>query len=331
MNKKDAFWKRAFTSVRNVLNRPIGGTGKPSSEQKEKADTTEAKSDPSHKSAPASGPSREYTIPKEEHKADKTEAKADPFHKSAPASSPSHEHTIPPASDPDRKQLWGQDFDIVDEGLSETQVAVVVDNLISKCMELEEQQRHLLSLGSLTERAAIDADKAAATIKTRIRGEAEAEAAMIIAQANGKSHEMMAEAKKLAQEATRQEAEDIIQAAHKRGAIIEMQARQQAQQFQIRSRETIESDINQEVKESYYRILAGLQNVMGVGNRLEQQWSDKTRQLRMKETFELPGHGEVHTALTAGMPATAPFNGEKGKVENISNGEVPGNEPDKYK
>ena len=286
MNKRDPFWRRALGSVRQFLNRPIGGESKPSPRKVKKA-----------------------------------EVETEPPPQEAPDTQPSLSRIAEPA----RKQLWGQEFDIVDEGLSEEQVAEVVGSLMSKCRDLEEQQKHFLSLGSLTERAAIDADKAAATIKARAKAEAEAEAARIIAQANERTQEMLVEAKKAAQEATRQEVQDILQSALRKAAIVELQAKQQAQIFLIRSRDSIEGDLREEIKEAYYRLLSGLHNVLGAGNQLELEWKDKTKQLRTSETFELPSRAEPYAALATEIAATSPFVDEEEKAEISASEEIEGN------
>jgi len=208
------------------------------------------------------------------------------------------EPVIAPPSIEDRpatRQILGQEFDVVEEGLAEQQVTEIIGTLTSKCRALDEQQRHFLSLGSLSERAAIEADKAAVSIKARAKSEAEAEAARIIAEADVRIQDMMAEAKKAAEEATRQDVHNALQAGVKTAALIEVQAKQQAQAFLIRSREAIEGDLREEVKETYYRLLSGAHNVLGEGNRLELVWNEKTGDLRNLDTFELNGSNMSRT------------------------------------
>lgn len=206
-----------------------------------------------------------------------------------------------------KKQLWGKDFDLVDEGLSEEQVAEFMNDLIGKCRVLEEQQKYFLSLGSLTERAAIEADKAAAATKARIKSGAEAEAARIIAEANQRSQEMMTEAKRAAQETTQQEVQNILEAVLRKAAITELQAKQQAQLFLIRSREAIEGDLREEVKEAYNRILYGLQDLLGKGHQIEMEWSGMTDQLRKSDTFELEWHEAGPSALAGEIVKSPPL------------------------
>ncbi len=226
----------------------------------------------------------------------------------------------PVQAPPPKRRLWGQEFDVVTEGLAEDQVAAFVDDLMVKCTGLEEQQKHFLSLGALSEKAAIEADKAAAAIRARAKSEAEAEAARVIAEANQKTQEMMIEARSAAQEATQQDVQSILKAAIRKAAIIELQSKQQAQLFLIRSREAIESDLKEEVKEAYYRLISGLHNVLGEGNRLELEWRGRTGQLRGQETYELGPYEPVRSALGAEIARTPPLFGESGAAElNMAN------------
>ena len=216
---------------------------------------------------------------------------------------------------PLKKQLWGKEFDIVAEGLAEEQVTEFVGNLMNRCRALEEQQKYFLSLGSLTEKAAIEGDKAAEDIKARAKTEAAAEAARIIAQANQKTQEMMAEAKKVAREITAQEVQNIIHAALRKAGIIELQAKQQAQLFLLRSREAIENDLKEEVKGAYHRLLSALEGLSGEGHKVEMGWKDKTGQLRNIETFELGGDDAVPSALAAEIGRTPPLVGGPDRAE----------------
>lgn len=278
MDNKDPFWKRALRSVKEFLTPRLGAPrGRPT--------------------GPAEARQQQPARPAEDE---------EPF--APPAEEAQQLFTRPEAlrAKPAKRQLWGQEFDIVDEGLSEEQVLGLVNDLMSKCRALEEQQKNFLSLGSLTERAAVEADKTAAGIKARARSEAEAEAARITAEANQRTQDMMVEAKKAAQEATQQEVQDILQAALRKAAIVELQAKQQAQLFLIRSREAIEGDLREEVKEAYYRLISCLQNVLGEGNRLELEWKDRTGQLRKRERFELEGYQAGQSALAAEIAATTP-------------------------
>jgi len=214
-----------------------------------------------------------------------------------------------------KRQLWGQEFNIVKKGLAEEEVTKFVTDLMSKYRALAEQREHILSLGTLSEKAAIEADKVAADIKARAEREAEAEAASIIAKANQRAREMMAEAKRAAQEATQKEVEGILLAARRKAAIIETEAKQQAQLYLIRSREAIQGELKDEVKEAYNRILSALQDLLAEGHDVEAEWTDKTTELWKRETFELEGYEAVPSSLAAEIAETPPLIGVEGEVE----------------
>ena len=70
------------------------------------------------------------------------------------------------------RQLWGRDFDIVKEGLDESQVAMFITELIGERDMLLQRQEHMLSLSKLAERTVAEADKLAEEIKTEAEKEA---------------------------------------------------------------------------------------------------------------------------------------------------------------
>lgn len=212
-------------------------------------------------------------------------------------------------------KLWGQEFTIVDEGLAQEQVIGYVTELMSKHKELEQQQAHFLSLATLSEKAAIEADKAAVIIKAKAKSEAESEAARIIAEANAKSQEMLAEAKKTAHETTQHQVETIHQLALKEAAITRKQAKQQAQLFLIRTRERLESDLRHEVKEAYNRLLFYLQELVSRGNELDVKWKDKTLEICKNETFELEDYDM--DSYTLASEVVSPFTLKNLNIETI--------------
>jgi len=189
-----------------------------------------------------------------------------------------------------KSRMWDHEFDIVDEGLDEDQIVKLVDQLMNKYRVLDEQRKHMVSLGTLSEATAVQADRAAADIRNRARAEAQAESARVEAEANQKCMQMMEMARKAARDAGRPQADSILLAARRKAAIIQTQAKQQAQVFLIRSREAIEGDLRQEVKEAYSQLLLSLQDLMGQGNQLEAQWNSTTMELSKNDTFEIDGY-----------------------------------------
>jgi len=278
MEKRESFFRRVFNSVKGRLNRPVGGGANPSPGPAAQA----------AKQTPPQPAAQETEQPPVRATAEDVSQVFDAPADTAPRSA--------------KRQLWGQEFDTTGEGLAEDQVLKFVNSFMSNYRALEEQQQHFLSLGTLSEKAAIEADRAAVAIRARARSEAEAEAARMIAEANQKSQEMLAEAKATAQGETWSQVEGIIVAARRKAAIIQTAAKQQTQIFLIRSREALEGDLRHEVKEAYNHLLFSLQELLRDGNELEAQWKTRTLELGKRETYELEGREASPSALAAEIP-----------------------------
>ncbi len=214
-----------------------------------------------------------------------------------------------------RRELWGREFDLVDDGLDEVQVVHFVENLTGKLKALEDKRNHFLTLDDLSEKATIEADMAAADIKARAKMEAEAEVATILAQANQRAQEMLVEAKMAAEESTMGEVQNILVAARRRASLIHTEAKRQAQLFLIRSREAANSDIGHEVKEAYNKLLYALQELLGKGNDLDSMWKSTTLELSKRETFELEGHEVTHSALDPVIAEIPPYEQRAGESD----------------
>jgi len=195
--------------------------------------------------------------------------------------------------------LWGQQIDIVEGGLDEEQVTLFVSELMSKYRVLVERQEHLLSLGALSEKAAMEADKLVTEMKDRARREAEAEASLTISRANQRSQDMVATAKKTAQEVTRRESETILDGAHRKAHTIETEARQRAQLFVMRARAAIENDLKKEFIEVYDQLLSAVRDSLAEGHDVEARWKGKIVELWRKESLQLEGYEAVPSILAA--------------------------------
>ena len=66
----------------------------------------------------------------------------------------------------DVTELWGREFNIVKNGLSEDQVVSYVNQLVSEHDMLIQRQEHLSSLTKLAEKTVAEAEKLAEEIKT---------------------------------------------------------------------------------------------------------------------------------------------------------------------
>jgi hypothetical protein len=187
----------------------------------------------------------------------------------------------------DKKVLWGKEFEVVKNGLSEEQVVGFVSELMDKYRALSEQKDHFVTMGTISERAAIEADKAASDIKARAQKEAEAEAERIVAEANQKAREIIIEATKKAQQATQKETEDILKVANQKAAIIETEAKQKTQLFLIKRRREIQDQLREEYKKAYNQLLSALEDLIGKGQEVETEWKNKTIELWGSKVFSL--------------------------------------------
>ena len=149
------------------------------------------------------------------------------------------------------KELWGVEFSVVPEGLSEDQVVNFVNGLISRSQEGGTEEDRHSSLFKLAEQTVVEAHKLAESIKEEARKEAEAEVARIRVaaeeaareqaqqvlvkargEATAKSSKIIANAEEEAQQAlrsTRNEAHEILQAAKQSATDLQSQARMEAE------------------------------------------------------------------------------------------------------
>ena len=206
------------------------------------------------------------------------------------------------------RQLWGQEIDIVKGGLDEEQVIPFVNELVDKYRFLAEKQQHFVSLGTLSEKAAIEAEKLATDIKARAKKESDAEAARIVAEAMEKARGIVSQGEKAAQNASRHETEAILSAARRKADIIETEAKQLAELFLIRSREIIEANLKTEVQDVYRQLITSLQDHTGDVDKIDLRWKDKRVQLGQKETFGLRGYEDLNSSLATEAAGTRPVN-----------------------
>ena len=143
------------------------------------------------------------------------------------------------------RRLWDQEINIVNGGLDEKQVIEFISELMAKHRALVERQVHFVSLGTLSEKTAMEADKLAADIRARAKDESEIEARNIIANATQKAEEILISAKKTAQDVNRKEVDSILEAAYRKASVIDTEAKQRAQLFLIRARSVIENDLKE--------------------------------------------------------------------------------------
>ena len=149
--------------------------------------------------------------------------------------------------------LWGRKFQIVRYGLDENQIIVYVDQLLENLKEAQEKAdkaSYPASLDKLAERTLIEAEKLAASLKQdaeQIRGQAQAEAVSIVEEAQRAAQEQGESIGKVAKSAG-EEAQKVVQAAREKGALIEAEARREAERFLEFTKQQIQVQIRRDVK-----------------------------------------------------------------------------------
>jgi len=155
------------------------------------------------------------------------------------------------------RNLWGQDFRIVQEGLAETDVVIFVERLMRRHRERLKQLDHVTSLHELAKKTVQDAESLSSNIVAGARRESETELAKAIAEANGKAQETIEEANLAARE--------LAEATRASVAIIEANSRLAI----LKRISTIESSL-QELKESAVEELSTRMSSHYVGKHLYQ-------------------------------------------------------------
>jgi len=226
---------------------------------------------------------------------------------------------MPKMKEGSQKILWGKEFEVVKNGLSEEQVVKFVTELINKYKVLSEQKDHFVTMGTISERTAIEADKVANDIRERAKKEAEAEAERIIAEANQKARDIGLGAIKKAQDATRQEIYDIMNVANQRAAILETESKQKTQLFLIKRRREIQDQLKEEIKKAYNQLLSGLQDLLGKGQEVETEWKNKTVELWGSKVFTLDWHDVMPASVgldaVKGAPIPVDIDTESAPIE----------------
>jgi vacuolar-type H+-ATPase subunit H len=189
------------------------------------------------------------------------------------------------------KEMWGQRFRIVKNGLDEAEVSSFISTLIQQNNELTNKVEHLSALTKLAESTVVEAEKQAKSIKMQTEEEAKAQAASIIAtaeeQAKSEADKIIAESKQRAEEVAQtrvalaeRKAEEAIKDAEARAGNVKRVAEeeasrivaeatgnakkealliaQQSNQLLMRSRKMAEREIAEKFKKVCEELLSGV-------------------------------------------------------------------------
>ncbi len=137
------------------------------------------------------------------------------------------------------KEIWGQQFSIVKNGLHEAEVSAFIGRLIDQNNDLANKLGHLHSLTRLAEKTVVEAEEQAKGINIETKRKAEARAITIITRAEEKAkavaERIIAEAQQRAEVSAQekvafaeQQAQGIIRAAEEKAEAIKTPAKEEA-------------------------------------------------------------------------------------------------------
>ena len=168
-------------------------------------------------------------------------------------------------------ELWGREFNIVKDGLSQAQVVSFVNELASEHDMLIQRQEHLSSLTKLAERTVSEAEKLAEETKREAVEHAKAEAS-----------EIMAEAEARAQQIVEEKQAEIIAMATEQAETIKANAEREAELLLDRQKKEIQPELKAMAQRIYNQLLSGLESlnkqVIAMGEEFERDLSKPTEQ-----------------------------------------------------
>lgn len=159
-------------------------------------------------------------------------------------------------------KLWDREFDIVKNGLSETQVVAFVNELITERDKLAQRQKNLTTLTKLAERTVTEAEKLAQEIKSEASEQAKEEVAKIIAEAQTRAEQIFEE-----------KGNKIITKATQQAEAIKANAEREAGLIWERERQRMEPELKEMADGVYNQLLTELDSlkrqVITMGKELE--------------------------------------------------------------
>ncbi len=132
-------------------------------------------------------------------------------------------------------ELWGREFNVVKNGLSEAQVVSFVNDLAKQHDVLLQRQEHLTALTTLAERTVTEADKVAEEIKAEAKKQAQEQATKVLADAEASAKEesarVVAEAQAQAEKSAKEKEDQALDAADKLVAELKRSAESEAKRI----------------------------------------------------------------------------------------------------
>ena len=187
------------------------------------------------------------------------------------------------------RQLWGQEFGVVQNGLAEDQVVQYVERLTADYRTRLQELEDTVSWDTFSRRVLAEAEQEAARIKARATQEAEVEAARLISEAKRQSRQLVDTASTQAEEMTEKSVQDILTTAQRKAQLTESRARQLSQLMLIRAREEAQGAVTEEVHGTYHKLLSSLEDMLSAARAIEGDWKSKTLDLWGGASLALEG------------------------------------------
>ncbi len=165
-------------------------------------------------------------------------------------------------------EFGGCEFRRVRNGLDETQVMSVINELISRRDTLIQREEHISSLSKLAEKTVTEADKLAAEIKTEAINQAKVEAAAIMVEAEEKAQQMIEEKRA-----------EIINIANEEALAIGAEAEREAELLLERQRESIQIELRNFIYQVRNQLVSELESLKQQAVALEAVFKDKLSQV----------------------------------------------------
>ena len=162
-------------------------------------------------------------------------------------------------------KLWGREFNIVKDGLSEDQVVSFVDELVSTHEMLIQRQEHLSVLTKLAERTVTEAENLSEEIKREATDRAKAEASKIIAEAEDRAKaeasRIITEAEARAQQIVEEKQAEAMAIATEHAEAIKAKAKHEAELLLGDQRKRVKSELSNFVHQLYNQLLSELESL----------------------------------------------------------------------
>ena len=181
-------------------------------------------------------------------------------------------------------EFGGCEFRRVRNGLEETQVMAVINELISQRDALIQREEHISSLSKLAEKTVTEADKLAAEIKTEAINQAKVEAAAIMVEAEEKAQQMIEEKRA-----------EIINIANEEALAIGAEAEREAELLLERQRESIQIELRNFIYQVRNQLVSELESLKQQAVALEAVFKDKLSQVTEETSTVTTEANEMRT------------------------------------